>query len=98
MDILKLGLIEKIEEKEKVIINGKELFRTDEVRDLNEMEGYWVYGFKDKKRKKKRTHQVVVHVKFEKNTRKEKWVTKKYVMGELLDVKLQSRAQINSIS
>ena len=100
MDSKALHSIERLKHQESIKINGKVLYRTNDERDFNEVEAYWQYDFYDVKNKRKNplaTHQVRVHVAFEKNTRKARWVAKEYVTGDLLSLTDSSNNRISSL-
>ncbi len=90
--------------QEPIVINGKLLYRSEEVRELNTIEKYWEYFFYGKWDKQRNllppcTCKVRVYVDFETKmiNGKETFVVSKYLKGVMINLKTGLEEEITLI-
>lgn len=97
----KLEIFGSLKFQEKVIVNGKILYRGNEPRDVNTQDDYWEYEFYTDWDKKKNllpptSHIIKVYVSFKKEIEdgREIFKVNNYLKGVLKDLQNNSEEEI----
>lgn len=101
----KLEIVGSLKFQDKLLVNGKIIYRGNEARDINTQDHYWIYEFYTKWDKTanllpKPSYIVKVYVSFKKEIVNGKEIFKfdKHLKGVLIDLQTNTEEEIISLS